>query len=293
MKKPLFVVLGVVFSLVVPIVLWGVLGEKDGKEKKGGVQSKRIVSLVLSVTEILCLLGREDSLIAIHEGNCPPAVEDLPRVGKSFGYVNVEAVMNLEPDLVFCWKGRGEALHRNGLTVFEIETRDIDGVIRLMSEVGEAVGESEKAEVIAKDMRRRVSAVREKTKGVLAKPKVYFEGTTLGRTRGPGSLTHELIIQAGGVNIAGNLAVPFPLLSNEYIIEKSPEIILVEEYGASTDELRNRGGWSGIAAVVSDRVHVSKVAFTNYTPRCIDGLEQFAKWFHPDLFEKDDDHSAR
>jgi iron complex transport system substrate-binding protein len=293
MKKTPFVVLGVVFSLVVPVILWGVLGQKHGEEKKDRVQSKRIVSLALPVTEILCLLGREDRLIAIHEGSCPPTVEDLPRVGKSYGYVNVEVVMSLKPDLVFCWKGRGEALHRNGLAVFEVETRDIEGVIRLVSEVGKAVGESEKAEALAKDMRRRVSAVQEKTRGVGKKPNVYFEGRTLGRTRGPGSLTHELITQAGGVNIAGNLAVPFPLLSNEYIIEKSPEIILVEEYGASIDELRSRGGWSGISAVASGRVHVSKLAFTNYTPRCIEGLEQFARWFHPDLFEKDNGDSAR
>jgi iron complex transport system substrate-binding protein len=99
-------------------------------------------------------------------------------------------------------------------------------------------------------------------------------------------LTHDLITRAGGINIAKDEPVSFPILSQEFIIEKNPDIIILSEWGTKPSTIKNRDGWKNIKAVKSDRILVSKSGYTGYTPRCLDGLEVYARFFHPGLFDK-------
>ncbi|WP_459918794.1 hypothetical protein [Desulfocicer niacini] len=63
----------------------------------------------------------------------------------------------------------------------------------------------------------------------IVKPfQVTFEQSELGKTRSNGSLTHDLITRAGGINIAKDEPVPFPILSQEFIIQQNPDVIIVE-----------------------------------------------------------------
>ena len=247
--------------------------------------SKRIVSLCLPVTEIICQLGLEDKIVGVCEGDCPDKLKDRPRVGRAFGIQNVESVIALKPDLVFCW-GDGILLKDKGLTVFSVSTNEMDGVIKLVQGVGELLGEKERATGIADSMKQKLERIDTKTKRLKDKPLVYFEAGTLGKTRGPGSLTHELIDKAGGINLAGKEKVPFPLLSSEFIIASNPDIILVEDFGESNEGIMARSGWQDLKAVKNRRIYRCPSYFTNYSPRCLEGLEQFTRWFHPEEFKE-------
>jgi len=130
-------------------------------------------------------------------------------------------------------------------------------------------------------MKARIKKVEDKIrKSSRFRPLVYFEAHTLGKSRGPGCLTHDLITRAGGINIAGDSPVAFPLLSQEYIITKNPDVIIVEEYGAAPEEIKRRDGWHNIKAVKAGKIFVSMGYYTGYTPRCLDGLEKYAEWFY-------------
>lgn len=192
--------------------------------------------------------------------------------------------MGLKPDLVFCWKGHADVLREKGLNVYPGGTYDIEGIMELVRDVGRLTGKEKEAEKIVYGMKRRISEIEKKVKRAKYRPLVYFEAGTLGRSRAKGSLTHNLITMAGGINIAKDEPVPFPLLSSEYIIEKNPDIIIVEEYGAPVEEIKARKAWQSIKAIKNNRVYKSLVYYTSYTPRCLDGLEQYAKWFHPEVF---------
>jgi len=270
----------------VPALLWGLLGRgAPGGGQPSPGEPVRIVSLCFPATEVLCDLGVAERIVAISEGNCPKEVGGLPRVGRAFGDVNVEAVLGLEPDLVFCWRRTGDVLRARGIRTYAVETSDLEGVMRLVEEVGRIAKRSERAADLVTGMRSRVGRVEARVAAVKDRPLVYFESGSPGRTRGPGTLTHDLIIRAGGRNIAGDQPVPFPLLSAEYIIDLNPDVIIVEEYGASPEDLAGRDGWSNLKAVRDGRIYRSRVCHTNYTPRCVDGLEQFARWFHPGASE--------
>ena len=130
-------------------------------------------------------------------------------------------------------------------------------------------------------MKARIKKIKGKTqKARNIRPLVYFEAHSLGKSRGPGCLTHDLITRAEGINIAEESSVSFPLLSQEYIITKNPDIIIVEEYGATPEEIKRRDGWQNIKAVKSGSIFVSRGYYTGYTPRCLDGLEKYAGWFY-------------
>ncbi len=165
-----------------------------------------------------------------------------------------------------------------------MDTCNLEEVVKLVREIGKIVEREKEANEIAQTMEDRINEVKKRLGNVRLHPLVYFESGSIGRTRASGSLTHDLISLAGGENLAKDEPVSFPLLSSEHIIAKDPDIIIIEEYGTSIEEVKNRDGWQDIKAIKNNRVFKSPVYYTNYTPRCIEGLEQFARWFYPEVF---------
>jgi len=199
----------------------------------------------------------------------------------------MELITSLKPDLIICWEGEDERLLREkGFNLFVINLGGVESVMQMILDLSEVVGEKERGDSIVQEMRKKVEWVQEKLKDVKSKPKVYFEGYGgVGATRGPGSLTHNLIELAGGENIVGDLDKGFLRVSQEYIIMADPDVIIVEYRGADPEEIMSRPGWENITAVKTKRVYKQESYYTNYTPRCVEGLLQYAKWFHPEVFE--------
>lgn len=263
----------------------------NSTEKKRNVtlpgNIERIVSLNAAATQILVDLGLEDKIVGVNNTFSNPAqVREKPKVGRGFGNINIEAILGLKPDIVFAYDSDAKILKERGINVFVVNTCNLSEVVNLVIEIGRAVNKEPQARAIAGQMQKRIDKIQEKLKGVQSRPIVYFEAGSIGRTRAPGSLTHDLITMAGGINLAKDEPVPFPLISNEYIIEKDPDIIILEEYGASVEEVKKRDGWQNIKAVKDNKIFISLAVYTNYTPKCIEGLEQYARWLHPEAFEQ-------
>lgn len=238
--------------------------------------------------EILCDLGAQDLIVGIAKlkPNFPffSLLKDRPVVDGGMQSVNLEQVLALHPDLVFCWSGAADALRAKGLRVFPMGTYDVEGVIGLVETIGRMAGRSREADRLSADMRRRLQRVETRISTARSRPKVYFEAHAMGKSRGPGCLSHDLITRAGGVNIAAGSRISFPQLSQEFILEQAPDVILVEEYGAVPTVIAARSGWGNVPAVSSGRIYVSPGYYTGYTPRCLDALEAYARWFHPEAF---------
>jgi len=283
MKKWLSLILFIFLAYLVSYFLLNSI--KRETKRPASKRIERIVSLNVAATQILLDLGLEDKIVGVSFTKSNPAVvREKPKVGRGFGNVNVEAVLALCPDIVFAYKGDASVLEEKGIPVFCVDTCNLEEVISLVRKIGKVVGKEPEAARIVHKMEDKIRKIQEKLKGVKTRPLVYFEAGSIGHTRGPGSLTHDLITLAGGKNLAKDEPVAFPLLSQEYIIAKNPDIIIVEEYGPSIEEIKKRDGWQDIKAIKNNRIFRSPVYYTNYTPRCIEGLEQFAKWFHPQLF---------
>lgn len=157
------------------------------------------------------------------------------------------------------------------------------------------LGREEVAGELISFIRGYMEMVSERTSALAENQKllVYFE---LGRdytSCNKETFTHELISLAGGINIAAEETVRYPLLNSEYIIVKDPKVIVklyyattgrVEEEKAIIEEISNRPGWSYISAIKEGKVYPIPSSEASVNPRFVIGLLKFAKLTHPNLF---------
>jgi iron complex transport system substrate-binding protein len=98
---------------------------------------------------------------------------------------------------------------------------------------------------------------------------------------------HDMIVLAGGENIAGNVDLANPVLTAEAIVAANPQVIVLSPWCDSPEEIARRPGWASIAAVRDGRVHRipeadRKVQYPS--PSCVDGCASLlVPWLHPEL----------
>jgi len=252
----------------------------------------RIVSLAASATETIFALDAGEKLVGRDKySTYPSEAKDIKEVGSGFS-PNLEMIVGLEPDLVLAWAYSRDALSgmENDLCVVYIDPSSVDGALDTITLIGTIIGRAPEAEGLTSGMRGSIDEITGITDGLnrTRRPLVYYELSTPMKTTGPGTFTNELIFMAGGINLAADEPVRYPILSSEYIIDRNPDIIVIVDYGASVDEVKDRDGWGNINAVENDRIYRIDTNLVTANPRIVLGMEQFAEWFHPDLFEGDD-----
>jgi len=263
-----------------------------GREVTIEAEPQAIVSLAPSNTEILYALGLGDKIVGVTEFcNYPPEVAEKPKVG-GFRDVNTEKVVEQEPDLILAANIHTAevvpALEKLGMTVVVIDPPDIPAVLEGIKLVGKITGQEKEAETLTAEMGERIDAVAKAVEG-REKPRVFWELSSDLWTAGPGSFINDLIVRAGGENIAAEADSPWAQLSNEAVIEADPEVIFLADhpYGETAESVAARPGWDEISAVVNDRIIEVEDTdiFSRPGPRVVDALEMAAKALHPDAFE--------
>ncbi len=263
-----------------------------GREVTIEAEPQAIVSLAPSNTEILYALGLRDKIVGITEFcNYPPEAAEKPKVG-GFSDVNTEKVVELEPDLILAASihvaETVPALEKLGLTVVVIAPPDVPAVLEGIRLVGKITGQEKEAETLTAEMQKRIDAVAKAVEG-REKPRVFWEISGDLWTASPGSFINDLIVRAGGENIATEAETPWVQLSNEVIIAADPEVIFLADhpFGETAESVASRPGWDEISAVVNDRIIEIEDTdiFSRPGPRVVDALEMVAKILHPDAFE--------
>jgi iron complex transport system substrate-binding protein len=250
---------------------------------------KRVVSMASSATEILYAIGCGENIVGVDKySDYPPDVKNKTVVGSSYS-PNLEAIIGLEPDLLIAWwYARDNLLPiEDKVTVMYINPQSVEDVLQLIRQIGLIMNKVEEAEKLVEEMQSRIENITKITEDLnkSQRPLVYYELSKKGRTVGQGTFTNELIYMAGGINIAADEPFRYPDLTDEYIIARNPDVIVVVSYGASVEEIKSRNGWQNINAIKNDRVYSIDRHLVTASPRLVDGLEQLAKWFHPELFD--------
>lgn len=257
---------------------------------------QRIVSLAPSNTEILYALGLEDKVVGVTEYcNYPETAKAKPKIG-GFTTVDIERVVALEPDLILAARIHEEtvipALEKVGLTVFALVPKTLDGVLDNISLVGEITGKSQEATRLVTSLEERIKAITDKTQALTEaeRPRVlYLTWHDPLWTAGLGTMEDELINKAGGENIAHDL-VRHKTIDLETVIHRNPQVIVViTGHGEAQDlpfyYVKNEPRLGTTEAVMAGRVHqIDADIFVRPTPRMVDGLEQLAKFIHPEIF---------
>jgi len=268
------------------------LTDDAGRTVTIATRPQRIVSLAPSHTETLYALGLGDQVVGVTEYcNYPPEAANKPKIG-GFANIDLEQVVGLNPDLVLASTLHiaevVPALQERGLTVVVIEPKTVLGVLDSISTIAHITGQDKAGELLVAQMGQRIEAIQQKLKEV-PRPKVFWELGPELYTAGPGSFINDLIVLAGGENVAADADSPWPQLSVEVIVLKDPDVIVLADhnYGETATKVKERSGWSDIRAVKEGRI----VEITNDDivsrpgPRIVEGLEFLARALHPDVFK--------
>ena len=243
----------------------------------------RLVTLLPSVTEIVCALGACERVVATDRySNWPARVRTLPKAG-GLDDASVELILSLRPDLVLLSRSQRitERLGDLGIQSFAMKTETYADIGRNIETLGRILAVSERASSLRRDIADEVARIAAASAAQRhgAAPTVYFEVDRAPYAAGPDSFIGELLNRLGTRNIVTVSLGPFPKLNPEYVVRHDPDVIFVG--GEESPRLAERPGWDQIRAVREHRL-CSFAAEVNDTifrpgPRVADGMRALAE----------------
>jgi iron complex transport system substrate-binding protein len=250
---------------------------------------QRIISLAPSNTEILFALGLGDKVVGVTDYcNYPPEAQEKEKVG-AYDTPDIEKIVALKPDLILVAYGTSMDVINNmvalGLTVFGIKSTDLDDVLNDIRTVGEITDKEVEAQALTSQMESKIQAITSKTEGLGARPRVfYIVWHDPLWTAGSGTFIQELIEKGGGVNICQNVT-GYTTISTEEVVARNPEVIITSEW--SFDWAMNETSLNSTAARQNERIYQGNDDLVQRPgPRLVEGLEWFAYFIHPEIFEE-------
>jgi cobalamin transport system substrate-binding protein len=269
--------------------------DEVGREVAIPFPPKRIVSLAPNITEILFGLGLDEEIVGVSiHCNFPVKAKTKVRVGS---YINLdyEKITSVAPDLIIA-TGAGNTrdmvgrLGELGFSTYVIYPKNFSDILKNIAHIGQVVNREKEARGIIEGLRKRSQRVIELTKD-LPRPKVFVQiGEAPMVTVGKRSFADDVIRLAGGENIAEKEKEVYPRLGMEEILKRSPEVIVISSMNPKGDyqkSLKEWNRWKTIPAVRDGRVHIiDSDLIDRPSPRIVDGLEELARFLHPERFKK-------
>ncbi len=260
---------------------------------------QRIVSLAPSNTEILFALGLDDKIVGTTDYcDYPEAAKTKPRVA-GYSNPNIEKLLSLEPDLVVAESIHERmvlpALERLGLTVVVTRATSLEVILHDIEFLGQITGKSKAATRIVNSMKARIDAIVSKTSALTPeqRPRVlYVCWHAPIWTMGSETFIDDLIWKAGGMNVFATDFKQSRAVSLEAVVTKNPQVIIVSGMGTTGDLIYNsildEERLRDVYAIISHRVYKMSDAslIERPGPRIVDGLEEVARYIHPETFGK-------
>ena len=256
----------------------------------------RIVSLLPSLTELVCALGRGDELVGVtHECDFPPGVELLPHLtrskipaeatsaeidalvsgqGGSLYDLDADGLAELRPDLILTQEqcdvcAVNEATVRRAAAdlpgnpeVESVNPTDLEGIFAMFRRVGELLDAKGEAEAIVE----RFLATAEEVAGLVGdrpRPRVLIL-EWVDPPFSSGHWTPEIAAMAGGREVVGRAGERSRRVNWDEVAAADPEVILIAACGFSADRaeaelaaIANRPEWRSLRAVRDGRVAVT------------------------------------
>ena len=268
--------------LQIPSVMKDVLGyEHDTFPAKAG--KMRLVTLAPNLAENCFALGQGGNIIATSEyTDFPEQAKKIPTVG-AFSNPSLEKLLVLSPDLILVTDGTPlavvERLRKMGRPVYADDPKSLSAIVDAIRSLSVVLGVADRGFEVALSMHRSIARVAEAAKKLTRKPAVYVEiwNSPL-MSAGKGTFVSDLISVAGGSNIADDTNTPWPVLSEEYVISRNPDVIVVAS-GMGAGDVSGRTAFSTVNAVKQGHVYdiVGDYIFRP-SPRIIKGLEMIADY---------------
>lgn len=247
-----------------------------------------------SAAEILHVLGRLDHVVAIGDFvDWPPEIRELPKIG-AYDAPNEELLLSLGVDVLItsysqAANPRLERLQGLGLEVLALQTGTYEGVFESLLAVGRLFGAEARAEALESEIRTRLETLRQKAATAPRRTVLIAVGRDPLYVAGPGSHLDQMIVLAGGVNVAADGRSSYQLVSLEAMLERRPEVIVDTSLnipGAPRGrQLGTWAQWPFLPAVREKRVYwVDPSRLVIAGPRLPEMTELLGRMIHPEIF---------
>ena len=256
---------------------------------------QRIVCLTEETTETLYLLGEQDCIVGVSGfTERPPEARREKPIISTFINARYQEIVDLEPDLVIGFSDIQADIARKliskGIPVWINNHRSVEGIRKMIMQLGAMVGQSEKARKLLEDINQRIDEIQQVTSKWEVQPRVYFEEWYDPMISGI-QWVSELIEIAGGEDVFPenrnqSLAKQRIIEKPEAIVKRNPDIILASWCGAPFDKnhILGRKNFQSITAVQNDDIYEidSSIILQPGPASLTDGLDQlfniFDRW---------------
>jgi iron complex transport system substrate-binding protein len=210
---------------------------------------------------------------------------------------NIERMLTLKPDVVISYASSRpknlDQITAANITIIYLDCYRLPKLASDARAVGILTGHEQKAEEYAQLVENTTSTVMRRVTAAPASqlPTVYFEGYSDFTAAGTGSGSDDMLMMAGGKNIAAGLSSSSPKVSAEWVVAQNPAYIMkvisakeTRPFSQVVQLMKTRTGWNTMTAVQQDRIYL----FANsveYGPKSYIGLAYTAKILHPELFK--------
>jgi iron complex transport system substrate-binding protein len=261
---------------------------------------QRIIVANSNAAELMIAIGAQDKIVGVTQSttNVSYIMEKIPQAENigDWQIPNVEKMLALHPDVVIAYSSSKpknmDQLAAANISVIYLDCFRLSTLASDARALGALTGRSNEAEVYARMVEDSIAIIKTRVKAIPSDqyPEVYSESYTDYTASGPGSGSDEMLVLAGGKNIAADITASSAKVSTEWIVARKPDYIFkvisssnLQPFQDIYSSLKNRTGWETIPGVKNNQVFL----FANdvqYGPRAYIGLVYTAQILHTDEF---------
>ena len=243
--------------------------------------AQRIVSLAPSLTELIYAAGAFEKLVGVAEySDFPPAAKELPIVGR-FDILDIERIVQLNPDLVVAWQSGNprtsvNRLRKLGLPVYIAEPKSLASIPFHIERLALLAGTKLRAEESINGFRQKLKALHNQFSHQSPVTTFYQVWDVPLITAGGNELIDDIIRLCGGRNVFATIKRVAPKVSREAVLERNPEVIIASGMDIERPEwLDDWLRWPSINAVANNNLFfVPPELVQRHTPRALLGAAQ-------------------
>lgn len=235
----------------------------------------RIVTLSPHLAELVYAVGAGEAIVGVSAySNFPPAVKALPQIGDAF-LIDQEQLFLLRPDMLLAWQSGTPShtvsdLRNRGYRVETVQTRSLDDIATALKKIGELTGHEDQAESVARQLTTDIQALR--VMHAQDDPiRVFYQISPRPLyTANRKHYVSQIIELCGGENIFADLGDLAPLVSEEAVIVRDPEVMIAGGIDAEDVAFAEWQRWPSMAANIhGNYFYVPADLLARPTPRLV------------------------
>ena len=264
----------------------------------GHAASQRVISTSPAITEILFALGAGDRVVGVTDYcSFPKKACLLPSIGGPLN-PSTETWIALKPDLIIIQED-SIVINKHAtilkIPILKVSVNNLENILTSIQAIANTMQVSKRGNQLVDKINSEIKQYRTRLRKLKPRQVLMLLSDTNDPSRdlyavGRNTFLNELLSIAGGENILPDTMATYPKISKEFIIAKSPEIIIEigPKSNLSSDGILDRkktwGKYPTLNAVKNNRLYFIGADYILIPgPRLINILDDLTRNIHPEL----------